>query len=161
MANGGGPNWNTALSSSLPCQQEGGKKEERGEGMHQSYYCYPLMPRHSPASACLSRNQANLWMHYTVSTWGRRWLLVERENKYGRYFLYSLCPAVKRKDLNSQLNISFRNSTILGHMMIRITIKTRMNHSLIPRRLELSWEWGSWYYVIHNYHLVKFQIIYM
>lgn len=77
---------------------------------------------------------------YCINLREKMRLLVERENKYGRYFLYSLCPAVKRKDLNSQLNISFRNSTILGHMMIRITIKTRMNHSLIPRRLEPSWE---------------------
>ena len=40
MANGGGPNWNTALNSSLPCkgkekrggEKEGGEKEGREDG---------------------------------------------------------------------------------------------------------------------------------
>ena len=32
MANGGGPNWNTALSSSLPCEGKERRGERRGRG---------------------------------------------------------------------------------------------------------------------------------
>lgn len=74
MANGGGPNWNTALNSSLPCkgkekrggEKEGGEKEGREDGEERkkkSALELPLLlscTHHSPASVCLSRNQANL-----------------------------------------------------------------------------------------------------